>query len=123
MRKRDEERAREKIKLRGKLPSYAHDNDEPPPKHFKSANEPKQAEDTVRNIPEAADTFANYVASNGGDQRNPQHDATRGSYVPTSPQQTKSDFPTIMTRGRVTNGRLDVALESNGSIFGGRDEK
>jgi hypothetical protein len=28
-----------------------------------------------------------------------------------------------MTRGRVTNGRLDVALESNGSIFGGRDEK
>ena len=28
-----------------------------------------------------------------------------------------------MTRGRVTHNRLDIALESHGSIFGGRDEK
>ena len=28
-----------------------------------------------------------------------------------------------MTRGRVTQGRLDIALEKQGSIFGGRDEK
>jgi hypothetical protein len=28
-----------------------------------------------------------------------------------------------MTRGRVTHGRMDLALEANGSIFGGRDEK
>jgi len=36
---------------------------------------------------------------------------------------TKQDFPTIMTRGRVVEGRLDIALEKQGSIFGGRDEK
>ena len=40
-----------------------------------------------------------------------------------SPVQTKADFPTIMTRGRVTDGRLDLELEKQGSIFGGRDEK
>ena len=28
-----------------------------------------------------------------------------------------------MTRGRVTHGRMDMALEQHGSIFGGRDEK
>ena len=31
--------------------------------------------------------------------------------------QTKSDFPTIMTRGKVTENRLDLELESKGSIF------
>jgi hypothetical protein len=68
------------------LPSYAHDDDEPLPK-FPSRSEPKRPDpvETVRNIPEAADTFANYVASNGGDQRNPQADATHGSYAPNSP--------------------------------------
>lgn len=40
-----------------------------------------------------------------------------------SPVQTKADFPTIMTRARVTDGRLDLELEKQGSIFGGRDEK
>ena len=40
-----------------------------------------------------------------------------------SPMHTKQDFPTIMTRGRVVEGRLDIALEKEGSIFGGRDEK
>ena len=34
------------------------------------------------------------------------------------------DFPTIMTRGRVIEGRLDLALEKQGSILTGtRDEK
>ena len=28
-----------------------------------------------------------------------------------------------MTRGRVIEGRLDIELEKQGSIFGGRDEK
>ena len=28
-----------------------------------------------------------------------------------------------MTRGKVTDGRLDLELEKQGSIFGGRDEK
>ena len=28
-----------------------------------------------------------------------------------------------MTRGKVTAGRLDIALEKQGSIFQGRDEK
>ena len=37
--------------------------------------------------------------------------------------QTKSDFPSIMARGKVTEGRLDLELESRGSIFQGRDEK
>lgn len=37
--------------------------------------------------------------------------------------QTKQDFPNIMTRGRVIEGRLDIALEKHGGIFGGRDEK
>ena len=36
---------------------------------------------------------------------------------------TKQDFPTIMTRGKVVEGRLDIELEKQGSIFGGRDEK
>lgn len=37
--------------------------------------------------------------------------------------QTKTDFPQIMTRGKVTENRLDLELEANGSIFQGRDEK
>lgn len=37
--------------------------------------------------------------------------------------QTKTDFPQIMTRGKVLEGRLDLELESKGSIFQGRDEK
>lgn len=37
---------------------------------------------------------------------------------------TKQDFPTIKTRGRVLDGRLDLDLEKQGSILiGGRDEK
>ena len=40
-----------------------------------------------------------------------------------SPDRTKADFPEIMTRGRVTHGRMDLALEAQGNIFGGRDEK
>ena len=28
-----------------------------------------------------------------------------------------------MTRGKITEGRLDLELEKQGSIFGGRDEK
>ena len=30
---------------------------------------------------------------------------------------TKMDFPTIMTRGKVVDGRTDLELESKGSIF------
>ena len=37
--------------------------------------------------------------------------------------QTKSDFPQIMTRGRVLEGRTDLELEARGTIFQGRDEK
>jgi hypothetical protein len=37
--------------------------------------------------------------------------------------QTKMDFPQIMTRGKVTEGRLDLELEQRGTIFQGRDEK
>ena len=37
--------------------------------------------------------------------------------------QTKSDFPSIMTRGKVLENRLDLELESRGTIFQGRDEK
>ena len=33
------------------------------------------------------------------------------------------DFPQIMTRGKITDGRLDIELESRGTIFQGRDEK
>jgi hypothetical protein len=33
------------------------------------------------------------------------------------------DFPQIMTRGKVTEGRIDIELESRGTIFQGRDEK
>jgi hypothetical protein len=36
---------------------------------------------------------------------------------------TKGDFPTIMARGKVVEGRLDLELESRGTIFQGRDEK
>jgi hypothetical protein len=36
---------------------------------------------------------------------------------------TKMDFPNIMTRGKVTEGRIDLELESRGTIFQGRDEK
>jgi hypothetical protein len=36
---------------------------------------------------------------------------------------TKSDFPQIMTRGRVLEGRTDLELEARGTIFQGRDEK
>ncbi len=36
---------------------------------------------------------------------------------------TKSDFPQIMTRGKVVNNRIDLELEARGSIFSGRDEK
>ena len=36
---------------------------------------------------------------------------------------TKIDFPQIMTRGKVTEGRIDIELESRGTIFQGRDEK
>jgi hypothetical protein len=37
--------------------------------------------------------------------------------------QTKQDFPTIMTRGRVTENRIDIELEKQGSILHGRNEK
>lgn len=37
--------------------------------------------------------------------------------------QTKVDFPTIMTRGRVTQNRIDIELEKQGSILNGRNEK
>jgi hypothetical protein len=37
--------------------------------------------------------------------------------------QTKADFPNFKTRGKVTENRMDVELESKGSIFQGRDEK
>lgn len=37
--------------------------------------------------------------------------------------QTKNDFPNFKTRGRVTENRMDVELEKQGSIFQGRDEK
>jgi len=37
--------------------------------------------------------------------------------------QTKMDFPSIMTRGKVTENRLDIELESRGTIFQGRNEK
>lgn len=30
---------------------------------------------------------------------------------------TKMDFPSIMTRGKVMEGRLDLELESRGTIF------
>ena len=40
-----------------------------------------------------------------------------------NPNSTKMDFPTIMTRGKVLENRLDLELESKGSIFQGRDEK
>lgn len=30
---------------------------------------------------------------------------------------TKMDFPQIMTRAKVTEGRLDIELESRGTIF------
>ena len=40
-----------------------------------------------------------------------------------SPIQTKADFPTIMTRGRVTENRIDLELEKQGSILQGRNEK
>lgn len=33
------------------------------------------------------------------------------------------DFPSIMTRGKVLEGRLDIELEAKGNIFHGRDEK
>jgi hypothetical protein len=36
---------------------------------------------------------------------------------------TKSDFPSIMTRGKVLEGRTDLELEARGTIFQGRDEK
>ena len=36
---------------------------------------------------------------------------------------TKMDFPNIMTRGKVVEGRIDIELESRGTIFQGRDEK
>ncbi len=36
---------------------------------------------------------------------------------------TKTDFPMIKTRGKVTEGRTDLELEQLGSIFSGRDEK
>lgn len=37
--------------------------------------------------------------------------------------QTKMDFPSIMTKGKVMEGRLDIELEQRGTIFQGRDEK
>jgi hypothetical protein len=40
-----------------------------------------------------------------------------------SPLQTKNDFPNFKTRGRVDQNRMDIELEKQGSIFGGRDEK
>ena len=36
---------------------------------------------------------------------------------------TKMDFPSIMTRAKVTENRIDLELEKKGSIFQGRDEK
>lgn len=33
------------------------------------------------------------------------------------------DFPTMMTWGKVLDNRIDLELESKGSIFMGRDEK
>jgi hypothetical protein len=36
---------------------------------------------------------------------------------------TKEDFPNIMTRAKVFEGRIDLELEARGTIFGGRDEK
>lgn len=36
---------------------------------------------------------------------------------------TKSDFPSIMTRAKITENRTDLELEAKGSIFSGRDEK
>jgi hypothetical protein len=36
---------------------------------------------------------------------------------------SKMDFPTIMTRAKVVDGRTDLELESKGTIFQGRDEK
>ncbi|MGK0368078.1 MAG: hypothetical protein ACI9QD_001218 [Thermoproteota archaeon] len=36
---------------------------------------------------------------------------------------TKRDFPQIKTRGKVNENRIDLELESKGSIFSGRDEK
>jgi hypothetical protein len=36
---------------------------------------------------------------------------------------TKMDFPNIMTRAKVVEGRIDLELEARGTIFGGRDEK
>ena len=40
-----------------------------------------------------------------------------------NPNMTKMDFPSIMTRGKVTENRTDLELESRGTIFQGRDEK
>lgn len=36
---------------------------------------------------------------------------------------TKMDFPTIMTRAKVYDNRTDLELEARGTIFQGRDEK
>ncbi|CDW76852.1 UNKNOWN [Stylonychia lemnae] len=50
-----------------------------------------------------------------------------GGKIPPSMHQnammTKMDFPSIMTRGKVVEGRIDIELESRGTIFQGRDEK
>lgn len=37
--------------------------------------------------------------------------------------QTKMDFPSIQTRGKVVENRIDLELEYRGNIFQGRDEK
>ena len=64
-------------------------------------------------------SFNNQISQAPANQQSSQPYATVYS-----PKSTKQDFPTIMTRGRVVEGRLDLELEKQGSILiGGRDEK
>jgi len=111
---RDQAKAQEKIRMRGKIPKYAQDDDEKPPSYFRSATEPQAQQEQARQ-PMMQETV--YQPPQQQHMQGPPEDTFNqssknpGEGGPYSPQRTKADFPNIMTRGRVTHGRLDMALE------------